>query len=117
MISLSSLVGANDFHHADCGGERGRWAGGCVKLFFDLHISRDNSSLDIDKSSALLAIETQQDYCPNGLPAQHKYHTLVGLVRLFYELYYFSKRTVFFSHNKSANNTVSHGFSANRTGP
>ena len=38
-----------------------------------------------------------------------------GLVCLSYEPYYFSERTVFFSHNKSANSTFSHDFSAKRT--
>jgi hypothetical protein len=33
-----------------------------------------------------------------------------------YKPYFFSHRTVFFSHNKSANSTFSHGFSAKRTG-
>jgi hypothetical protein len=40
-----------------------------------------------------------------------------GYVRLSYKLYFFSKQIVFFSHNKSANNTFSHGFSAKRTWP
>jgi len=40
-----------------------------------------------------------------------------GPVRLSYEPYYFSERTVFFSHNKSANSTFSHGFSAKQTEP
>ena len=30
--------------------------------------------------------------------------------------YFFSQRTVFFSHNKAANSTFSHGLSAKRTG-
>jgi len=37
-------------------------------------------------------------------------------VRLAYKSYYFSQRTVFFSHNKSANSTFSHDLSAKRTG-
>ena len=41
----------------------------------------------------------------------------LGPVRLSYESYYFSERTVFFSHDKSANNTFRHGFSAKRTWP
>ena len=36
-------------------------------------------------------------------------------VRLAYKLYFFSQRTVFFSHNKSANNTFSHCLSIKRT--
>jgi len=36
-------------------------------------------------------------------------------VRLAYNPYFFSQRTVFFSHNKSANGTFSHGLSAKRT--
>ena len=36
--------------------------------------------------------------------------------RLAYKPYFFSQLTVFFSHNKSANNTFSHGLSAKRTG-
>jgi len=37
-------------------------------------------------------------------------------LRLAYKPYFFSQRTVFFSHNKSANSTFSHGLSAKRTG-
>ena len=37
-------------------------------------------------------------------------------VRLAYKSYFFSQRTIFFSHNKSANSTFSHGLSAKRTG-
>ena len=37
-------------------------------------------------------------------------------IRLAYKPYFFSQRTVFFSHNKSANSTFSHGLSAKRTG-
>ena len=37
-------------------------------------------------------------------------------VRLAYNPYFFSERIVFFSHNKSANSTFSHGLSAKRTG-
>jgi len=37
-------------------------------------------------------------------------------VRLVYKPYFFSQRTVFFSHNKSTNGTFSHGLSAKRTG-
>ena len=37
-------------------------------------------------------------------------------VHLAYKPYFFSQRTVFFSHNKSANSTFSHGLSAKRTG-
>ena len=36
-------------------------------------------------------------------------------VCLAYKPYFFSQRTVFFSHNKSANRTFSHGLSAKRT--
>ena len=35
-------------------------------------------------------------------------------VRLSYKPYFFSQRTIFFSHNKSANNTFSHGLSVKR---
>jgi hypothetical protein len=46
--------------------------------------------------------------------------SLVGMeceTELFaYKLYFFSQRTVFFSHNKSANSTFSHGFSAKQIG-
>jgi hypothetical protein len=41
---------------------------------------------------------------------------LAGPVRLTYQPYFFSEGTVFFSHNKSANNTFQPGFSAKRTG-
>ena len=37
-------------------------------------------------------------------------------VRLAYKPYFFSQRTIFFSHNKSANSTFSHDLSAKRTG-
>jgi len=37
-------------------------------------------------------------------------------VRLAYKPYFFSQRTVFFSHNKAVNSTFSHGLSAKRTG-
>ena len=37
-------------------------------------------------------------------------------VRLVYKPYFFSQRTIFFSHNKSANGTFSYGLSAKRTG-
>ena len=40
-----------------------------------------------------------------------------GPVRLAYQPYFFNEVTVFSSHNKSANNTFSHGFSAKRTRP
>jgi len=33
-------------------------------------------------------------------------------VRLAYKPYFFSQRTIFFSHNKSANGIFSHGLSA-----
>ena len=36
-------------------------------------------------------------------------------VRWTYKSYFFSQRTVFFSHNKLANGTFSHGLSAKRT--
>ena len=36
-------------------------------------------------------------------------------VRLAYKPYFFSQRIVFFSHNKSANNTFGHGLSTKRT--
>jgi hypothetical protein len=39
----------------------------------------------------------------------------IGPIRLSYKPYFFSERTVFFSHNKSANNTSNHGLSAKRT--
>jgi hypothetical protein len=42
---------------------------------------------------------------------------IIGSVRLSYKPYFFSQRTVFFSHNKSVNSTFSRGFSAKRTGP
>ena len=38
-------------------------------------------------------------------------------VRSSYEPYFFNKEITFFSHNKSANNTFSYGFSVKRTGP
>jgi len=37
-------------------------------------------------------------------------------VRLAYKPYFFSQRTIFFSHNKLANSTFSHGLSAKRIG-
>ena len=37
-------------------------------------------------------------------------------VRLAYKTYFFSQRTVFFSHNKSVNSIFSHGLSAKQTG-
>jgi hypothetical protein len=37
-------------------------------------------------------------------------------VRLSYKSYFFSEQTMFFSHNKLANNTFSHDLSAKRTG-
>ena len=37
-------------------------------------------------------------------------------VRLGYKSYFFNQRIVFFSHNKSANGTFSHGLSTKRTG-
>jgi hypothetical protein len=37
-------------------------------------------------------------------------------IRLVYKPYFSSQQTVFFSHNKSANDTFNHGFSAKRTG-
>ena len=40
----------------------------------------------------------------------------IGSVRLSYEPYCFSEGIVFFFHNKSANSTFSHDFSAKRTG-
>jgi hypothetical protein len=40
---------------------------------------------------------------------------LFNPVHLSCEPYYFSERTVFFSHNKSANSIFSHDFSAKRT--
>ena len=33
--------------------------------------------------------------------------TIYGLVRLAYKPYFFNQRTIFFSHNKSANSTLS----------
>ena len=42
--------------------------------------------------------------------------TYLRPVRLAYKPYFFSQRTVFFSHNKSANSTFSHGLSAKRIG-
>ena len=47
----------------------------------------------------------------------HDWKNIYGPVRLSYEPYYFSERTMFFTYNKSANNTFSHDFSAKRTGP
>jgi hypothetical protein len=46
-----------------------------------------------------------------------RYFSYVGPVRLSYKPYFFNERTLFFSHNKSANNTCSHGLSAKRTEP
>ena len=40
---------------------------------------------------------------------------IIRPVRLTYKPYFFNRRTVFFSHNKSANSTFSHGLSAKRT--
>jgi len=37
-------------------------------------------------------------------------------IRLAYNLYFFSHRTVFFSHHKSANSTFSHDLLAKRKG-
>jgi len=37
-------------------------------------------------------------------------------VRLVYKPYFFSQRTIFFSHNKLANSTFSHSLSAKQTG-
>jgi len=37
--------------------------------------------------------------------------TIYGLVRLAYKPYFFNQRTIFFSHNKSVNSTLSHGLS------
>jgi hypothetical protein len=42
-------------------------------------------------------------------------YTNYGPVRLSYKPYFFSERTMFFSHNKSANSTFSHGLSVKRT--
>ena len=47
-------------------------------------------------------------------PCMHAAHTWP--VRLAYKLYFFSQRIVFFSHNKSANDTFSYGLSAKRIG-
>ena len=41
---------------------------------------------------------------------------LFHLVRLTYKSYFFSQRTIFFSHNKSTNSTFSYSLSAKRTG-
>ena len=46
-------------------------------------------------------------------PALHKDNRPV---RLAYKQYFFSQRTIFFSHNKSTNNTFRHDLSAERTG-
>ena len=41
---------------------------------------------------------------------------IVRPVRSAYKPYFFSQQTVFFSRNKSANSTSSHGLSVKRTG-
>ena len=46
----------------------------------------------------------------------HPEWTVYRPVRLAYKPYFFGQQTLFFSHNKSANNTFSHGLSVNRTG-
>jgi hypothetical protein len=53
----------------------------------------------------------KRDWKGNGhcLPTEPYIH-----VRLSYELYFFNQRTVFFSHNESANSTFNHVFSAQR---
>ena len=45
-----------------------------------------------------------------------KISNIVRPVHLAYKSYFFSQRIIFFSHNKSANSTFSHGLSAKRTG-
>ena len=57
----------------------------------------------LDMSCAKVQMDTSKeevDHCP---------------IRLAYKSYFFSQRTIFFSHNKSANSTFSHGLSAKRT--
>ena len=53
-----------------------------------------------------------QEHCRKGKTDRWNNH----YVRLAYKLYFFSQRTIFFSHNKSANSTFSHDLSAKRTG-
>jgi len=43
-------------------------------------------------------------------------HKTKDPIRWSYEPYYFSERTIFFSHNKLANSTFSHGLLAKRRG-
>ena len=65
----------------------------------------ETESNKLDMSCAKVQMDTSKeevDHCP---------------VRLAYKPYFFSQRTVFFSHNKSVNNTFSHDLSAKRTGP
>ena len=52
-------------------------------------------------SCIYLYVDQITDYCP---------------VCLAYKPYFFSQRTIFFSHNKSANSTFSHGLSTKQTG-
>ena len=66
--------------------------------------------------------KNMQFYGPSYVPKRMQMQALqvgsVGIpIHLSYETYFFSERILFFSHNKSANSTFSHGLSAKRTGP
>ena len=53
--------------------------------------------------------------CENRHGKSRNSNNVLRPVRLAYKPYFFSQQTIFFSHNKLANSTFIHGFSAKRT--
>ena len=79
-------------------------------------LSMMNIILETDAAVLASALKSEEiDRSPIGSLA--KQIRDIGPVRLSCEPYCFSEGKVFFSHNKSANSTFSHGFSAKRKGP
>ena len=69
---------------------------------------------NVPTTTILTVKKTILTMTPDHMYKAHR--TTIHPVRLAYKPYFFRQRTLFFSHNKSANNTFSHGLSAKRTG-
>ena len=78
----------------------------CIKTKYNFRAVWDLNALDSMQICTSLRIS--YDYEDGGL--QNLWNN--RSIRLAYKPYFFSKRTVFFSHTKSANSTFSHGLLA-----
>ena len=74
-----------------------------------------NQNLESSECLSLITIDEELAFNTNLRTIQGEEFGY-GPVRLSYEMYYFSERTMFFSHNKSVNSIFNHDFLSKRTG-